>query len=188
MAHARRPFVDLVKLAKTTGKSHQIVSLIQKLYALEKSAKEKKLSHEERFILRLTESKNILYQIKTWLDKTMPSAPPQSALGKGILYMQTRWDQLTAFLKHGMLEIDNNMAENAIRPFALGRKNWLFAATPCGAKASMLFYSLIMTCKANNIEPFAYFDAMLKRIALWTSQEHYEALLPYNITELNSDV
>jgi transposase len=188
MAHARRPFVDLVKLAKTTGKSHQIVSLIQKLYAVEKSAREKKLSHEERYALRLTESKPILDHIKTWLDKTMPSAPPQSTLSKGILYMQTRWDELTAFLKHGMLEIDNNTAENAIRPFALGRKNWMFAATPRGAKASMLFYSLIMTCKANHIEPFAYFDAMLKRLPLCTLEEDYEALLPYNITELSSDL
>ena len=68
------------------------------------------------------------------------------------------------------------------------RPTRLFAATPRGAKASMLFYSLIMTCKANNIEPFAYFDAMLKRLPLCTTEEDYEALLPYNIIELNSDL
>ena len=186
MAHARRPFMKLMKLAKKTGKSYQIVALIKKLYLIEKITRDKRLSHAERFMLRLEKSKPLLDKIKDWLDKAVTTTPPKGALGKAIRYMLDRWDQLCAFLQHGMLEIDNNGAENAIRPFALGRKNWLFAASPRGAKASMLFYSLIMTCKANDIEPFAYFNVMLKQIPHCKTQEDYKALLPYNIAEFKS--
>jgi transposase len=89
---------------------------------------------------------------------------------------------LNQYLHDGRIEIDNNLIENAIRPFALGRKNWLFKGSPAGAKAGALFYSLIETCKANNIEPYKYFCAMLPRIRLCKADEDYRALLPQFIT------
>lgn len=95
-----------------------------------------------------------------------------------IRYSLSNWSALNSYLKDGRIEIDNNLAENAIRPFALGRKNWLFQGSPKGAKAGATFYSLIETCKANNIEPYQYFCAMLHRIRFCKSQEDYQALLP----------
>ena len=91
---------------------------------------------------------------------------------------------LTNYLHDGRIEIDNNLLENTIRPFALGRKNWLFAGSPSGAKAGAILYSLIETCKANNVEPYKYFCAMLHRIRFCKSEEDYRRLLPQFI-ELN---
>ena len=88
------------------------------------------------------------------------------------------WVELTNYLKDGRIEIDNNLMENAIRPFALGRKNWLFSGSPSGAKAGAIYYSLIETCKANNIEPYKYFCTMLHRIRLCRSDDDYRKLLP----------
>ena len=186
MAHARRPFAKLVKLAEKVGKSHQILSLIQKLYVYESEARDLLLTPEKRYQLRLEKSQPILEKIKDWLDKTIQLTPPSSTLGKAIAYMLDRWSELTSYLKDGRLEIDNNWIENNIRPFAIGKKNWLFAASPRGAHASALFYSLILTCKANNIEPFAYFNYMLNRIRDCKTDDDYRALLPYNIEQFKA--
>lgn len=186
MAHARRPFSKLAKLAKKAGKSHQILSLITKLYALEKQVRDNQLALEQRYKLRLDKAKPILDKIKVWLDKAALTTPPKSTLGKGITYMLERWSELTNYLKDGRLGIDNNWIENNIRPFAIGKKNWMFAASPRGANASALFYSFILTCKANDIEPYAYFNYMLNRIRDCSSEQNYRALLPYNIEQLKS--
>lgn len=186
MAHARRPFANLVKMSKKTGKAHQILSLITKLYQIEADARAQKLSPEARYQLRLREADAILKKIEKWLEKSANSVPPGSTIGKGIAYMINRWSELTSYLKDGRLEIDNNWVENNIRPFAIGKKNWLFAASPRGADASALLYSLILTCKANGIEPFAYFNYMLNRIRDCKTEDEYRALLPYNIEQLKS--
>jgi transposase len=136
MSHAHRPFAELVKLAKTTGKSHQAVAYFQKLYAIEKIARDGNYTHEQRYQLRLEQSKPILDALKSWLDQSLKSAVPKSKLGDALVYMSQRWTELTAYLLHGMLEIDNNAIENIIRPFALGRKNWLISGSPRGAHAS----------------------------------------------------
>lgn len=183
MAHARRPFAKLVKMAKKVGKAHQVLGLITKLYQVETCARSEKLSFDARYQLRLEKSKPVLDKIKAWLDKSVNACPPTSTLGKGIRYMLNRWDELTRYLSDGQLEIDNNWIENNIRPFAIGKKNWLFAASPRGANASALFYSLILTCKANDIEPFAYFNYMLNRIRDCDVDDDYRALLPYNIEQ-----
>ena len=141
-AHARRPFAKLVKLAKTTGKSHQAVAYIKKLYLIEQQARNNLYSHQQRYELRLQQAKPILDELKNWLDKTIKTTAPQSELGKALDYMHGRWYELTAYLLDGRLEIDNNLIENLIRPFALGRKNWLVAGSPRGAYAGALFYSL----------------------------------------------
>lgn len=185
MAHARRPFAELVKLAKTTGKSHQAVAFFQKLYAIEKQARDAKLAPESRFQLRLEKSSPILLEMKEWLEQSLRHAVPQSKLGNALVYMQQRWEQLNNYLLDGMLEIDNNGAENQIRPFALGRKNWLFSASPNGAHASALFYSLIATAVANKWNPFDYLRHLFENIRLCEETSDFINLLPFNIQSKN---
>ena len=181
MSHARRPFAELVKLAKTTGKSHQAVAYFQKLYAIEKIARDGNYTHEQRYQLRLEQSKPILDALKSWIDQSLKSAVPKSKLGDALAYMSRRWRELTAYLLHGMLEIDNNAIENIIRPFALGRKNWLISGSPRGAHASALFYSLIATAKANNLNPFDYLKLLFEKIRFCKAAEDYTNLLPFNL-------
>jgi hypothetical protein len=181
MAHARRPFAELVKLTKTTGKSHQAVAFLQKLYAIEKIAREGNYSPAQRHALRLEKSKPILDEMKIWLEHSLNHAVPQSKLANALHYMHDRWQQLTNFLLDGALEIDNNGAENQIRPFAIGRKNWLFSGSPRGAHASALFYSLIATAIANNWNPFDYLRYLFENIRSCKTPNDYINLLPFNI-------
>lgn len=181
MAHARRPFAEMVKLAKTTGKSHKAVAFFQKLYAIEKIAREGNYSPAQRHALRLQKSKPILDEMKIWLEQSLKGAVPQSKLANTLHYMHDRWQQLTNFLLNGALEIDNNGAENQIRPFAIGRKNWLFSGSPRGAHASALFYSLIATAVANNWNPFDYLRYLFENIRSCKTPNDYINLLPFNI-------
>jgi transposase len=179
MAHARRPFAQLVKLAKTTGKSHQAVAYIKKLYAIETIAREGNYTPEQRYHVRLEQAAPILNDIKEWLDQSIKHAVPKSTLGNALVYMYERWQELVAYLKDGRLEIDNNAVENIIRPFALGRKNWLMSGSPRGAHASALFYSLIATAKANGLNPFDYLKTIFENIRSCRAEEDYKMLLPY---------
>ncbi|MBA3536079.1 MAG: IS66 family transposase [Tatlockia sp.] len=181
MAHARRPFAELVKLAKTTGKSHQAIAFMQKLYAIETIAREGKYTPEQRYQLRLEKAKPILDAMKIWLDQSLKTAVPQSKLGNALVYMQQRWQELTAYLLDGRLEIDNNAVENSIRPFALGRKNWLLSGSPRGAHAAALFYSLIATAKANGLNPFEYLKYLFENIRACNNEEDYLNLLPVKV-------
>ena len=106
---------------------------------------------------------------------------PKRAAPKAIYYLDEQWDKLIRYLDDGRLEIDNNLAENAIRPFVLGRKNWLFSASVQGAKASANLYSLIETAKANGLEPYAYLRYVFTELPKAETVEEIEALLPFNI-------
>lgn len=181
MSHARRPFAELVKLAKTTGKSHQAVAYFQKLYAIEKIARDAQYSPEQRYALRLERSKPILDEMKIWIERSLRHAVPQSKLEVALNYMNQRWQQLINFLLDGALEIDNNGIENQIRPFAVGRKNWLFSGSPRGAHASALFYSLIATAIANECNPFDYLRHLCENIRLCKTPDDYIQLLPFNL-------
>jgi len=183
MAHARRPFAELVKVAKKTGKSHQALAYIRELYSIEKEAKEKELSFDERYKLRLEKAVPILEKLKTWLDKTTLTAVPDSKLAKGINYMLNHWKKLIGYLKDGRLEIDNNGAENCIRPFAVGRKNWLFSGSPRGARASSFFYSLTATAKENGLMPYDYLRYLFENIIHAKTEQDYIDLLPFNCKE-----
>jgi transposase len=177
-AHARRPFAELAKSNKNTGLSHEALKFYRKLYAIEKEARDKKLSAELRYQLRQKESVPILAAFKKWLGHHLPKTSEQGAIGKAIRYCLSHWNELNSYLKDGRIEIDNNLVENAIRPFALGRKNWLFNGSPAGAKAGAIFYSLIETCKANQVEPYQYFCMMLNHIRECKSEDDYRKLLP----------
>ncbi len=182
MAHARRRFNDAVKAQgrkKKRGRAHRGLSLIRKLYRIERQAR--KLTIQERHARRQKHAKPILDEIRNWLDDALPQVAPSSATGKALSYLHNEWSHLIRYLDDGRLEIDNNGAENAIRPFVLGRKNWLFSASVKGVKASANLYSLIETAKANSLEPYTYLRHVFTELPQADTVEAIEALLPGNI-------
>lgn len=106
---------------------------------------------------------------------------PGSLLGKALHYLSSQWPKLTRFVENGDWPIDNNLCENAIRPFVVGRRNWLFCDTVAGARASANLYSLIETCKANSIEPYNYLVELFRQLPLAITVEDFEALLPWRL-------
>jgi len=179
-AHARRKFVEAQKVQPKgkTGRADMALNLIGKLYGIERELKAS--SDAERHEARQQRSQPILAQLKVWLDKTQPHIAGQTALGKAVNYLASNWSKLVRYIEAGHLPIDNNRAENAIRPFVIGRKNWLFSDTPRGATASAQVYSLIETAKANGQEPYAWLRHILERLSTASSVEDYETLLPWN--------
>ena len=178
MAHARRKFADILKITKTNGLANEAMKFIRALYAVEKIARENNLDAESRYQLRLKKSEPLLVAYKQWLDCHLTKTPEQSKIGNAIRYSLSQWGALNSYLKDGRIEIDNNLIENAIRPFALGRKNWLLKGSPAGAKAGATFYSLIETCKANKIEPYRYLCKMLHQIRHCVTDDDYRKILP----------
>lgn len=179
LAHARRPFAELVKIAKKTGKSHQAIAYIKKLYAIEKEARDNHYGSDERYTLRLEKAKPTLDKLFEWVRKSIRTAVPNSKLGNGLVYMHEREDALTNYLLDGRLEIDNNGIENKIRPFAIGRKNWMMSGSPRGAEASSFFYSLISTAVDNGLNPFEYLNHLFNNIMHCEIEQDYLALLPH---------
>ncbi|MQT39109.1 IS66 family transposase [Pseudomonas helleri] len=179
-AHARRKFVEAQKVQPKgkTGRADIALKMISKLYGIEIAYKEK--SDEVRKKARQDLSCHVMGQLKEWLRKTLPYVTTQNALGKAVTYLANNWEKLERYVEEGYLPIDNNAAERAIRPFVIGRKNWLFSDTPRGAKASAQLYSLVETAKANGQEPYAWLRHALERLPMATSVEDYEALLPWN--------
>jgi transposase len=178
-AHARRKFVDAQKLQPKgkTGKADQAIAFIQKLYLIEKQIKDD--PPDQRYIIRQQQAKPIIDKIKDWLDKSLLHVPPKTALGTALQYLHNQWDRLIGYLDDGTYPIDNNLAENAIRPFAVGRKNWLFANSQAGAKASANLYSLIQTAKANDLNPYEYLKQIFIALPNATTVEDIEKLLPW---------
>lgn len=135
-AHARRKFFDAAKLQPKgkTGRPDQALALIGKLYLIERQARE--LDPDSRHQLREQQSRPVIDKLQAWLAKTLPRVAPKTKLGQALHYLHNQWPALVAYLDDGRYPIDNNGIENAIRPFAIGRKNWLFSKTPAGAHAS----------------------------------------------------
>ena len=115
------------------------------------------------------------------IQTNQPLTPPKGLLGQAISYTQANWNKLIIYLEDGRLRPDNNLVENAIRPFVLGRKNWLFAGSPDGAEASATFFSLIETAKTNGLEPYAYLRYIFEKLPLAQSEQDLKKLLPQNI-------
>lgn len=180
-AHARRYFVDVVKANKKKGLAHQIVALMDKLYKIERELKEQNASPSLVFMTRIQKAKPLLDEIKTLLDEMQLKVPAKSPLGTALFYVLNHWAALNAYLYDGRLEIDNNRAERSIKPFVIGRKNWLFHGNDIGARAGSVLYSLIETCKHNQIEVFSWLKYVLSNIHQAHTMELLEQLLPYNI-------
>ena len=180
-AHARRRFVDASKVlpAGKRGRAHEALALIGKLYAIERDARE--LNDTERLAQRQSQSRAVIDELRRWLDQMLSTVPPTSVLGGALGYLHRQWPRLIPYLARGDLPIDNNPAENAIRPFVVGRKAWLFSDTQAGARASALIYSLVETTKANGMEPYLWLRNALRALPTATTVEHFEALLPWNL-------
>jgi len=188
-AHSRRKFVKVVKVRKkhrskrVSPKSlaDEALDYIGQLYLVEKEARRRELDAIQIYQLRQEKAKPLLDKFKDWLEANKPLTPPKGLLGRAISYTLANWEKLIIYLEDGRLRPDNNLVENAIRPFVVGRKNWLFAGSPDGAKASATFFSLIETAKANGLEPYAYLRHIFKKLPLAQTQQDLKDLLPQNI-------
>ncbi len=163
MAHARRYFDQA--LNNDPDRAKYVLSLIQKLYAVEREARESAMDANQRKELRLKESVSLMTEFENWLKENRSQVLPKSAIGIAINYTLELWPRLMRYLDDGRYEIDNNLIENSIRPVALGRKNYLFAGSHEGAERTAMMYSFIGTCKLNNVEPFAWLEHVLKNIS-----------------------
>lgn len=180
-AHARRKYSSVVKMfPQKPGKAAEIIGVIKGLYKIESEIKEEKLTPEEVKIIRQEKSKPILMELKKRLQNLKLMVPPKNPLGEAIGYSLNNWKALTQYLEDGRLDIDNNVCERAIRPFAIGRKNWLFMGNPNGARAASIIYSLIETAKVNGLEPYKYLRYILEMIPI-TDLENLSSLLPWNV-------
>lgn len=168
-AHARRKFFEAKDLDPPL--TEQVLAIIGELYKAEHEAAESNMSPPDRLALRLAKSKPALEKLKTLLENPGKIVLPKSKVGEAIAYTLNHWEQLTRFLEDGRLPIDNNLVENAIRPVALGRKNWLFAGSPEGASRMAIIYSLVATCKLNGINPYEYFFDILPKVASYPANK-----------------
>ena len=178
MAHARRGFEKALEYDK--DRAEYALGMFQKLYNIERQAKQQELSPEERHALRLDQSLPVLNELGKWIVETHKTVLPKSPMGLATAYCIPRWDKLMNYLHDGSLEIDNNLAENAIRPIALGRKNYLFAGSDRGAERAAMFYSFLGTCKKNDVNPFTWLKRVLETIPQHKANKLHE-LLPQNL-------
>lgn len=167
-AHVRRNFVKVIdargKAAKNKpGSAEVALEYIGRLYKIEKFARERELSPDEIISLRGEKALPVLEEFKAWMDKRLSQTPPKGLLGHALSYALTRWHKLIRYTENGYITPDNNAAENALRPFVVGRKNWLFAGHPNGANAAATLYSLIETAKACGLDPYQYFRFIFLR-------------------------
>ncbi|MFZ5364992.1 MAG: IS66 family transposase [Patescibacteria group bacterium] len=184
MAHARRKFHKVIKAKsnpKKKGLADEAVGYIKQLYRIEKHATENGFTSEQRYEYRQQLAKPVLAEFKTWLDKKSEITPPKGLLGTAINYALNNWDRLERYIDHGDLRPDNNLVENAIRPFTVGRKNWLLCGAPHGAAASAVMYTLIETAKANGLKPSDYLLYLFEKLPFAKSDDDYRNLLPQSI-------
>jgi len=144
----------------------------------------KHFSPPQRYEIRLQKARPILEKLYAYLLEMRPRVPPKNVLGEAITYTLNQWQKLICYLQDGRLENNNNRSERAIKPFAMGRKGWLFANSIAGAKAAATLYSLIETCKHHNIEPYFWFKYVLQQLPLRSKNEDISDLLPFNIDPL----
>jgi transposase len=177
-AHVRRQFFEVWE-ATQSPTAQAAIAEIGKLYEIERDLKEH--PPDERRTERIRRAAPILAAFKLWLDKTYAKSPPRGELAKAIHYTLNRWKALQRYLADGMLAIDNNPVENAVRGIALGRKNWLFAGSEGGGHRAALFYTLIESAKLNGVDPHAYLAHVLERLPSAKAVD-LDSLLPWNYT------
>jgi transposase len=166
-AHARRKFFEAAKINKGNLSAEEWIKHIRNLYIIEQELREE-LRNKEIGLGKFLSKRNaragpLLEKFRGWLLKRKEEVPPSLLLGKAINYSLAQWDKMTAYLESPYLTPDNNAFENAIRPFVLGRKNWLFCQSPGGAESSCGMYTLIETAKQNGLIPFNYLMALFQK-------------------------
>jgi hypothetical protein len=184
-AHARRYFDEAAKAqGKADGRAKQALDTIGRLYRIETLAKGELPVGRSRadytYTLRQQHSVPVLAAFKTWLDEHAATVLPKSLLGAAIAYARNQWSYLSRYTDDGNAPIDNNLIERDIRPFTTGRKNWLFSATVAGANASAVIYSLMLTCRACGVEPYAYLRHVLTELPRRADGTDVSDLLPFN--------
>lgn len=184
-AHARRKFDEALKALPASKQSAPVaakegLNFCNQLFSIERDLKD--YTPKERFDIRLERSQPVLEAFSVWLKTQKPKVLPKSALGKAIQYCLNQWDKLVGFLEDGRLEIDNNRGERSIKPFVIGRKNWLFANTKRGAQASATIYSIVETAKENNLNPFTYLTYLFEKLPNIDTQDQdaLEQIMPWS--------
>lgn len=170
-AHVRRKFHDAFEQKEATTRNGWILRQISHLYAIEQRLRESRAGPNLRQAFRAAESRPILTRLKKLLTILKPKHHPQSLTGQAINYALGQWELLDVYLEKGRLEIDNNLVENAIRPTALGRKNWLFIGAEGAGWRSAVVYSIIQSCRAHRVEPYAYLKDVLTRLPAMTNHQ-----------------
>lgn len=190
-AHARRKYDEAIKAAppetdKLASVAGQGRAFCNQLYAIERELSA--LTPEERRAQRQIRSKPILDAYEKWLKQQRSRTLPKSLVGQAIAYSLNQWEKLNVFLADGRLELDNNRSERSIKPFVIGRKNWLFANTPRGAQASAIIYSVIETAKENGLVPYHYLKHLFEQLPQLEelTAEQLEPFLPWS-SSLSSD-
>ena len=181
-AHARRKFDEALQTLLQEKRKDSLAAAgecyCSRLFQLEKSFAE--LTPEERHAKRLEQEKPVLDALLAWANAASGKAAPKSALGRALHYLLEQWPYLIRYLEDGRLELSNNRAERSIKPFVMGRKNWLFANTPGGAQSSSVIYSLIETAKENGLDPYRYLLWVLRNAPAMSQMDEAwaEQLLP----------
>lgn len=185
-AHCRRYFNDALQALPKNNRgpdqlSARFIESIAKLYRVEAMAREAQLSANDLLVRRQAESVPVLKDIESLLLAKLHAVLPGSLLGKALHYLSSQWSKLVIYVDNGEYPIDNNGCENSIRPFVVGRRNWLFADTVAGANASANLYSLLETCKVNGVDGYRYLRTLLVALPRAKTADDYEALLPWRI-------
>jgi len=175
MAHARRKFENAKE--NDQKRANYVLERMQHLYMVEREAREKGLSPQQRKNLRTEQSIPVLQELEKWMKEQLPDVLPKSSIGQAITYTLGLWNRLTRYVDNGQVEIDNNLVENSIRPVALGRKNYMFAGSHEAAQQAAMIYSFLGTCKINNIEPYSWLKQTLTRLPDHSIQK-LDELLP----------
>lgn len=174
MAHARRKFKQAE--GNDPVRAEAALKMFQQLYAIERSIKEAGLNDSQAHEYRQVNSKPILSELKAWLDKNIMEVAPASAISKAMAYTLNLWPRLIRYIEQGRFHIDNNLIENTIRPVALGRKNYLFAGSHDAAQNAAMFYSLMATCKLNDVNPEQWLQKVLSEIKTYPKEKLHELL------------
>lgn len=178
-AHARRYFIKVTDQGDNPN-AQNMIKLIGQLYAIEKLIRENGYKPDKIKEIRLEQSVPIFNDIRNLLDSTLHTTTPSGLMGKALGYLHKQWSYLIGYVEDGNYLIDNNAAENAIRPFVIGRKNWLFANSVRGAKASANLYSIIETAKAHNLNPERYLTEVYRQLPNADTIKKIENLMPWN--------
>lgn len=181
LAHIRRKFFAITQTVKTEGLAHQAMAYITELYAIESELREQNADHQAIYQARQTHAKPIVDAMGVWLKANITKVSQKSPIGAAIHYALNCWPNFTRYLDDGRLHIDNNLSERAIKPFVIGRKNWMFCGNTRGAIASANLFSLIETAKAHGHNPYNYLNHLFTLLPLAKTNEQRQALLPYRI-------
>lgn len=183
MAHVRRKFFEAATSSKKASSAHEAVAKITQFYRIENQLRASGLSDEEFTRMRKEHIVPLAEKFKDWLDKKAQSIRPSSAVGQAVAYAVSQWDKVMNYLESPYLTPDNNGAENAIRPFVLGRKNWLFSGSPEGAESSCFMFSLIQTAVQNGLNPYGYLVHVFTQAPQIAADGDWKELLPWNIKD-----